>query len=73
LVEIVLGQRERLVYAQAGAPQHDDHRSQSPAVAVIGRVAHHRDDLVDRRRVGRVVHALVVRRPPGVVARHGRR
>jgi hypothetical protein len=44
VVEVVLGERERLLNAQPGAPQDDDHRSHAPAVTVIGRVAHDRHD-----------------------------
>jgi hypothetical protein len=51
-VEIVLGERERLLDTQPGAPQNDDDRAQPPAVTVIGSVAHHRDDLIDGGRVG---------------------
>jgi hypothetical protein len=40
--------------AHAGAPEHDDQRAQPPTVAVVAGVAHDGDDLVDRRRVGRV-------------------
>jgi hypothetical protein len=35
LVEFEIGQRERLLDAQAGAPQDDDHRPDPEAVAVI--------------------------------------
>jgi hypothetical protein len=73
VVEVVLGERERLLDAQPGAPQDDDHRSHAPAVTVIGRVAHDRHDLVDGGRVGRVAHALVARRTLGVTARQRRR
>jgi hypothetical protein len=72
-VDFVLGERERLVNAQAAAPEHDDHRAQPPPVAVRAREAHNRDDLLDRRRVRGVAHALVARRPAGVIAGHGRR
>jgi hypothetical protein len=60
----VLGERERFLDAQPGAPQHDDHRAQAPAVTVIRGVAHHRYDLIDRRRIGRVAHPFVERRAP---------
>jgi hypothetical protein len=73
VVEVVLGERERFLDAQAGAPEDDDHRSHAPAVPVIGRVAHDGHDLLDRRRVGRVTHPLVVRRAAGVVAGQRRR
>jgi hypothetical protein len=72
-VEIVLGERERLLDSQPGAPQDDDHRAQPETVAVVGSVAHHRDNLIYGRRVGGVAQALVARRAPGVVAGHCRR
>jgi hypothetical protein len=72
-VEVVLGELERLLDSQASAPEDDDHRAQPPAVAFVGGVAHHRDDLIDGGRVGRVEPALVARRAPGVVAGQGRR
>src|SRR6185312_11070463 len=43
------------------------------AVAVMAGLAHDRDDLIDRRRVGGVALALVTRRDPRAEARHGRR
>jgi len=58
-VEVVLGQREGLLDAQATAPQHNDDRAQAAAMAVVGRAAHHRHDHLDGRGVGRVVHPLV--------------
>jgi len=57
------GERERLVNVQAGAPQHDDQAAQPAAVDAVASVAHHCDDLLDRRRVGGVAHPLVARRP----------
>jgi hypothetical protein len=36
VVEIVFGERKRLLDAQPGAPQDDDHRSHPPAMSVIG-------------------------------------
>src|SRR5215218_7873298 len=44
-VEVVLGQGERLLDAQPGAPEHDDHRAQPPPVAVVAGMAHDGDDL----------------------------
>jgi hypothetical protein len=70
---IALGERERFLDAQPGAPQDDDHRLHAPAVTVIGDVAHHRHDLLHRRRVVRVAHPLVARWAAGVVAGQGRR
>jgi hypothetical protein len=58
-VEIVLGERERLLDPQPGAPQDDDPRAQPEAVAVVRGVAHHRDDLIHTRRVGRVRRPLL--------------
>jgi hypothetical protein len=47
-------------------------RRRSPVTVLCG-VAHHRDDFLDRRRVSRVTHPLVVWRAAGVVARQVRR
>jgi hypothetical protein len=63
VIEVVLGQRKRLLDAQPGTPKHHDHRSQPPPVPVLGGVAHHRDDLIDGGRVSRIADALVARRP----------
>jgi hypothetical protein len=73
LVEVALGEREPLLNAQPGAPQHDDHRSQAPAVGIVTGVAHDRHDLIDGGRVGPIPQYLVARRAPGVVAGHRRR
>jgi hypothetical protein len=72
-VEVVLGERERFVDAQTGAPEHDDHRAQPEPVTIVGGVAHHANDLVDSGQVRRVQHALVARWAAGVVAGHRRR
>src|SRR3954463_320846 len=72
VVEVVLGERERLLNAQPGAPEDNDHRSHAPAVAVIGGLAHDRHDLVDRGRVRWVAHALVARWATGVIPGQGR-
>jgi len=70
-VEVGLGQGERLADPQAGAPEHDDQAAQSAAVDAVTGVAHHGDDLFDRRRIRGVAHPLVARRPPGVELRQG--
>jgi hypothetical protein len=72
-VEIALVERERLLDPQPGAPEHRDQRAQARAMAILAGGAHHRDDLLDARRVGRVVLALVARRAACVVAGQGRR
>jgi hypothetical protein len=68
-VQVGLGERERLVYAPAGAPQHDDQAARSASVDAVAGAAHDRDDLLDRRWVGRVARPLVARRPTGVKLR----
>jgi hypothetical protein len=47
-VEVGLGERERLVDAQAGAPEHDDQAAQPAAVDAVAGTAHDGDDLLDR-------------------------
>ena len=47
-IKIGLAQRECLVDAKAGAPQHDDQSSQAAAVYPVAGVAHDGDDLLDR-------------------------
>jgi hypothetical protein len=68
-VQVGLGERERLVDPQAGAPQHDDQAAQSAAVDAVAGAAHDGDDLLDRGRVCGVAHPLVARRAAGVELR----
>jgi hypothetical protein len=68
-VEVGLGERERLVDAQAGAPEHDDQAAQPTAVDGVAGTAHDGDDLLDRRRIRGVVDPLVARRPAGMEVR----
>jgi hypothetical protein len=68
-VEVGLGERERLVDAQPGAPEHDDQPAQPPAVHAVAGAAHDCDDLLDRRWVCGVADPLVARRPAGVEVR----
>jgi hypothetical protein len=58
-VQVGLVQREGLADSQPGAPQHHDHASQSQTVRVVAGGAHHGDDLLHGRRVGRIATALV--------------
>jgi hypothetical protein len=71
-IEVALAQCERLLDAQPAAPEHDDQRPQASTVAIVGSSAHHRDDLLDGRRVGGIELSLVAGRATGVVARHRR-
>ena len=79
-IEVVLAKRDRLLDAEPGAPKHDDQRPQASAVAIVGSAAHHRDDLLDGRRVGGIELPLVAgqarrgarRCAPGPTARTGR-
>lgn len=71
-VEVTLGERERLLDAKPAAPKDDDQGVQPSAVAISANLAHHGDDLLDRRRVGRVAYPLVAGRSSGVVAGHRR-
>jgi hypothetical protein len=56
-----------------GAPQDDDQPAQPATVDAIAGAVHHGDDLLDRRRVGRVAHPLVARRTAGMEVRQRRR
>ncbi len=72
-VEIALAERQRLLDAKPATPEDDDHGAQTSAVATTSNLAHHGDDLLDARRVGRIAHSLVAWRSSGVVAGHRRR
>jgi len=63
LFEIGLRERKRLVDPETGAPEHDDHPAQAIAVDAFAGLAHHGDDLLHPRRIGRVAPSLVRRRP----------
>jgi hypothetical protein len=76
-IEIGLAEPEGLVDAQAGAPKHDDQSAQPRSVQAVSGVTHHRDDLLDGRRIGWIALALVARRRracnPGIFAGDRRR
>ena len=66
-----LGERERVLDPQPGAPQHDDQSVDAMAVAIVPGLAHDRDDLIDRRRVRRVGLTLVARGYPNTKTGRG--
>jgi hypothetical protein len=70
LVQIGFGETERLADPQAGAPEQDDQRTEPVTVGTVASRPHHRDDLVDRRRVSRIAKTLVARSSPVVIAGH---
>jgi len=59
-VEIALRQIQGLLDSQAGPPEHGDQAAGPDALDVVSRLAHHRDDLLHARRVGREAPALVM-------------
>jgi len=59
--------------AQPGSPKHGDQRAQPPPVWTVTGLPYDRDDLLDRRRIGGIAHALIARRPSGMESRHRRR
>jgi hypothetical protein len=61
-IEVALAQCECLLDAQSAAPEHDDQRPQPRAVAIVGGLAHHRDDLLHGWRVGGIELPLVAGR-----------
>src|SRR4051794_37626009 len=71
-VKVALAEREGLLDAQPAAPEHGDQGPQAGAVAIVCRLAHHRDDLLHGRRVGGIVLPLVAGCATGVIAGHGR-
>lgn len=74
VIEIGLDQRKSLADPQTGAPQHNDQAPQPQTIGTIPRSTHHRDDLLDGRRVRRVAQPLIPRRMASVKApKRGRR
>jgi hypothetical protein len=53
-------------------PEHDGQSVQPRSVLAVSGVTHHRDDLLDGRRIGRRALALVARRSSSVESRHCR-
>src|SRR5436305_11666524 len=71
-VEITLRQGERLADPQPCPPEHDDDAAQPKSVGAIAGRAHHRDDLLDGRRVGWIAQPFVPWRSALMESRHGR-
>src|SRR5439155_11534739 len=69
-VEVGLGESERFTDSETGAPEEHDQGAKPEAVRPLAGGPHDGDDLVDRRRVGRIPHAFVARRATLVVAGH---
>jgi len=67
-VEIALLEGERLADPHPRTPEQEDQRPETVAVRAIANRPHDGDDLLDRRRVGGILLALVARRAPSVVA-----
>jgi hypothetical protein len=72
-VEIWFGQRQRLPNPEPGSPEHDNQGAEPEPVVGTARLAHHGDDLLDPRRIGRVAEALVAWWATGLEATQGGR
>jgi hypothetical protein len=72
-VQVALLERECLADPKPSAPKQHDQGAEPVAVSAVANGSHHRDDLLDRRRIGRVLLALVSRRAASVIAGYGRR
>jgi hypothetical protein len=68
-----LAEGKRLADPQPRAPEHDDHTAQPDAIGTITDSAHHRDDLLNGRRIRRIPKPFVARRNTSVEAGCGRR
>ena len=68
-VEVSLGERERFVDTQTGAPEHDDHSAHPQAMGRGAGLAHDGDDLLNGGRIGGIAPTLVARRSAAVEAR----
>src|SRR5690348_11652589 len=70
-VQVALPEQERFADSQPGAPEQHDQRPEPMAVGAVTDATHHCHDLFDRRRIGRVLLALVPWRAASVIARTG--
>jgi hypothetical protein len=73
VIEIALGERERLLDAQTRSPHAHDQPAQPAAVRAVAGGAHDGDDLLDLGRVSGVAQTLVSRRVTCVESRQRRR
>jgi hypothetical protein len=64
-VEVWLVQRQRLLGAHTGSPQHHDQGTQPASVRPIAGDAHNGDDLLDPWPIGRIARTFVARWPLG--------
>jgi hypothetical protein len=72
-VQVGLLEGKRFTDPQPGAPQQDDQRAEPVSVGTVTNCAHDGNDLLDGRRIGRVLLALVARRATSVISGHRRR
>jgi len=72
-IKIAFGERERFADPQSGAPEHDDQSAHPSPGGVIAGAVHYRDDLLDRRWIGRITLPLVAWRATVVIAGQRRR
>jgi hypothetical protein len=70
-VQIALLKCERFADSQASSPQQHYQGAEAMALGAVADRPHHGDDLLDRRRVSRMLLTLVARQASAVVARHG--
>jgi hypothetical protein len=71
-VKVALLKSEGFADAQTRAAKQHGQRAKPETVRPLTDRAHDLDDLFDRRRIGRVLLALVTRWPATVIAGHGR-
>ena len=64
-------ERERFGDPEPGAPEEDDQSTEPHALHAVPGGSHHRDDLLDARRIRRVAKTFVARWPPGGAAGDG--
>jgi hypothetical protein len=70
-IEVALGKGQSFIDPKAGSPQDHDQRPKAAPMRPITGGAHHGDDLLDLRRIGRVAVPLVAGHLADVEARHG--